>query len=362
MNQPPEPSQSAQRRRRKAYLPPGSLVSSSNGGGEPVGIYLCQYGRDSYLDSRVESADGLAQRLSSDTGANAWITVEGIHDAETIESIGRQFQIHPLVLEDIMDSSHQPKVEDHEQYLFVIAKHLQWSPDAKRLQVRQVSMILMDEKLIVFQESKEDIFAPIRERLRSDRGRIRRMGADYLLHAVLDTLVDGYFLVLEDLSDAAVAMETAMETDPSEALLHSLHRLRRQGILVRKAVWPLREAVSALARRETRLIREETDVYMRDLYDHAVQVIEATETLRELLSGLLDLYLSSMSNRMNAVMKVLTIIATIFIPLTFLAGIYGMNFKYMPELDWPWAYPALLGVMLVVAVVMLMFFRRKKWL
>ncbi len=327
---------------------------------QPVRIRLCQYNHQEHRSWDAPSAQDLEQLPAEDRVT--WITVEGLTDPGLIAALGGQFGLHPLVQEDILDPRHRPKLEEYEGYLFVVLKRLSFQAETRRLKSEHVSMVLLPHVLLVFQESRDDLFSAVRERIEKDRGRIRRMGADYLLHALLDTIVDGYFFVFEDVGFLADGLETSLERNPSPELMHQIHRLRRQALLLRKSVWPLREVFSKLAKKDFPLIQEETEVYMRDLYDHSIQTIDAAETLRDILSGLLDLYLSSVSNRMNAVMKVLTIIATIFIPLTFLAGVYGMNFHYMPELRWRWAYPAVLGVMAVAAAGMLLFFRKRKWI
>jgi magnesium transporter len=228
--------------------------------------------------------------------------------------------------------------------------------------IEQVSIILGPNFVISLQESKGDVFDAIRERVRSDRGRIRKMAADYLAYALIDAVVDNYFIILEKLGEEIEDMEDELVSNPSPETLQNIHRLKREMIFLRKSVWPLRELISRLERWESPLIDKSIYIYLRDLYDHTIQVIDAIETFRDMLSGMLDIYLSSVSNRMNEVMKVLTIIATIFIPLTLIAGIYGMNFRYMPELESPWGYPIVYIVMLTIGVIMLIYFRRKKWL
>jgi len=228
----------------------------------------------------------------------------------------------------------------------------------------QVSLILGPNFVISFQEEgKEgDLFEVVRERLRSSKGKLRKMGADYLLYALLDAIVDGYFVILERLGERIEVLEEELLANPSQLTLQNIHTMKREMIFLRKSVWPLREVISGLQRGESPLITETTGPYLRDVYDHTIQVIDAVESFRDMLAGMLDIYLSSISNRLNEVMKLLTIIATIFIPLTFIVGVYGMNFKLMPELEWRWGYPAVWLVMVVVAGLMLAFFRRKRWL
>jgi len=291
-----------------------------------------------------------------------WINIDGIHEVEVIEKIGEYFDLHPLLLEDIMNTGQRPKMEDFGSYIFLVLKMLYYDEKNNEIKAEQVSMILASNFVISFQESEGDVFNPIRERIRNGKGRIRNMGSDYLAYSLMDAVVDSYFIILEKLGEKIEDTEEELVTNPTPETLQSLHNLKREMIFLRKSVWPLREVVSVLERVESALIKKTTVVYLRDVYDHTIQVIDAIESFRDMLSGMLDIYLSSISNRMNAVMKVLTIIATIFIPLTFIAGIYGMNFKFMPELEWHWGYPAVLLAMVVVGVVMLIHFKRKQWL
>ncbi len=288
--------------------------------------------------------------------------MDGIHQLDNIEKIGEHFKIHPLVLEDIMNTGQRPKMEDFNDYLFIVLKMLSYDEEENETKTEQVSLILSSKFVISFQESEGDVFDPVRERIRSDRGRIRKMGVDYLAYSLIDAIVDNYFMVLEKIGEKIEDIEDELVKNPTPEVLHTIHRLKRELIFLRKSVWPLREVISRLERWESPLIDKSIDIYLRDVYDHTIQVIDALETFRDMLSGMLDIYLSSLSNRMNEVMKVLTIIATIFIPLTLISSIYGMNFKYMPELDWFWGYPLVYTVMLAVSAVMLIYFRRKKWL
>jgi magnesium transporter len=261
-----------------------------------------------------------------------------------------------------MNTGQRPKMEDFNDYLFIVLKMLSYDEEENETQTEQVSLILSSKFVLSFQESEGDVFDPVRERIRSDRGRIRKMGVDYLAYSLIDAIVDNYFMVLEKIGERIEDIEDELVKNPTPEVLHTIHRLKRELIFLRKSVWPLREVISRLERWESPLIDKSIDIYLRDVYDHTIQVIDALETFRDMLSGMLDIYLSSLSNRMNEVMKVLTIIATIFIPLTLISGIYGMNFRYMPELESPWGYPLVYTVMLAVSAVMLIYFRRKKWL
>jgi len=312
--------------------------------------------------SRMDGPD--EQELVSLSGrpTATWFKVEGVHDIEIIGKLGHIFDLHPLVTEDIVNTTQRPKLEDYDDYLFLVVKALVYDQEKKTLAQEQISLILSNNYIISFQEGNLGIFGPVEERLNKSKGRIRRMGTDYLAYALLDAVVDNYFVALEKIGEEVEDLQEELLTRPSPDLLRRLHRLRQEGMAFRKAVWPMREVVSLMERGDLPFIRQETLVYLRDVYDHIIQVIDAVETQRDLLAGMLDIYLSSISNRLNEIMKVLTIIATFFIPLTFITGLYGMNFKHMPELEWPWGYPAVLGLMLAVVVALLAYFRKNKWL
>jgi magnesium transporter len=254
-------------------------------------------------------------------------------------------------------------MEDYKDYLFIVLKMLYYDEKMGEIATEQVSFCLGSNFLISFQEETEkDVFDTVRERIRNGKSRMRKMGADYLTYALIDAIVDSYFIILEKLGEQIEFLEEKVVNEPTQEVPHDIHKLKRAMIFLRKSIWPLREVISGMERGDSPLIRESTHVYLRDIYDHTIRIIETIETFRDILSGILDVYLSSISNRINAVMKVLTIIATIFMPLTFLAGVYGMNFRYMPELEWPWGYPAILLLMAVISIFMLFYFRRKKWL
>jgi magnesium transporter len=288
--------------------------------------------------------------------------VEGVHDVDIIRHLGERFALHPLVLEDIVNTGQRPKIEDYDRYLFIVLRMLKPTGGGE-FTSEQLSMILGDNYLFTFQEGLQgDVFDTVRERLRSGKGKGRGMGADYLAYALIDAIVDNYFSVLEDLGERIVNLEEELTLAPDTTTLHEINDIKKEIIFLRKAVWPLREAVSFLERGDSHLLSPSTRLYFRDVYDHTVQVIDTVETYRDLLSGMLDLYLSSISNRINEVMKFLTVIGTIFMPLTFLVGVYGMNFKHMPELEWHLGYFILWGLMIGLSIAMIIYFRRKRWL
>jgi magnesium transporter len=300
--------------------------------------------------------------LAPDASHLCWINVNGIHQVSNLENLGDCYHLHPLVLEDILNPEQRPKLEDYGDYLFLILKMLHLKGKPEGLFTEQVSIILGENFVISFQENDQDIFDPVRQRLKLGKGRLRGEGADYLAYTLLDLVVDHYFVILERLGEIIEDLEDKLVANPTPDTLNRIHRLKRDMIVLRKSVWPLREVVSQLERRESPLVRDSTNLYLKDLYDHVIQVIDNIETFRDILAGMLDIYLSSLSNRLNEVMKVLTMIATIFIPLTFIAGVYGMNFKHMPELDWTWGYYSTLAVMALVSLGMILYFRKKGWL
>ncbi|HUV80617.1 MAG TPA: magnesium/cobalt transporter CorA [Candidatus Bathyarchaeia archaeon] len=344
----------------KGGLPPGALVYIGEQKVEEVVITLFDYDRERYEEKELKSVEECFPY--KDTPTVSWINIAGIHQVEIMEKIGNHFGIHPLAIEDILNTGHRPKMDDMDDYLFIVLKMLNYNEEDDEIDAEQVSIIIGQNFVISFQEKEGDVFEPVRERIRKNRGRIRKMGADYLAYALLDSIVDNYFTILEKIGERIESLEEELVENPSTQTLQEIHSLKSGMIFLRKSVWPLREVISELERGESPLIKETTVIYLRDVYDHSIQVIDTVETFRDMISGMLDVYLSSISNKMNEVMKVLTIIATIFIPLTFLAGVYGMNFKYMPELEWYQGYFAVLCVMVIIGIGMVIYFRKKKWL
>lgn len=341
-------------------LPPGTLVYTGDKRIDEVRITIMDYDETSIQEKEIKT---LQESLPfRDKSTVTWINIDGLHQVELIEEAGEYFKLHPLVLEDIVNTDQRPRIEDFEDYIFVVVKMLDYDERKGEITSEQFSLILKENLVISFQEKPGDVLAQLRERIRNGKGRIRKVGADYLAYALLDGIVDNYFVVLEKLGGQIEDVEEELLSRPSSETLQTIHILRREIAFFRKSVWPLRELVGHLGRVESPLIHESTDTYLRDAYDHVIQVIDTLETFRDMLSGMLEVYLSTISNRMNEVMKVLTIIATIFIPLGFIAGVYGMNFEFMPELRWYWGYPMVLGAMAGVAIGMLAYFFRKKWL
>ncbi len=353
-------SRFVRRRSVKAGLSPGTLVHIGKPSAEPVGISCIGYDREHVREHELDlSALG---ELELAAGGVTWINVVGLHRTEVVEAFGHKLSLHPLVLEDVVNSGQRPKLEDYEGYAFIVLRMLDSDEPSGEVRDEQVAIILGPHWVVTFQERPGDAFDPVRERIKTNKGRIRKMGADYLAYCLVDAVVDRYFAVLELIGDRLEEVSEVIMGNPDQAVLRELHDLRQELMVLRKASWPLRNVLHRMQQGQAHLITDETSVFVRDAYDHTVQIIDTAETLREMTTDLRDIYLSSLSNRMNETMKVLTVIATIFIPLTFLAGIYGMNFAFMPELSWRYGYVAVLGLMAAVAGGMLLYFRRRKWL
>lgn len=350
----------SRQRSSKIGLPPGTLVHIGKGEAKPARIEVIDYNRDRIEEKGILDPRDVSSLLGTDTVT--WIDVCGVNDVETVSSICSQLGVHALVQEDVVNTHQRPKVEFYDGYVYIVIRMLSYDAPSSRLDSEQVSIILGPDYVVTFQEKPGDVFDPVRQRIRSGKGKIRKSGADYLAYALLDVVVDNYFLVIEALEGELEALEEAVLSGASKGLIDDFNSLKRTMITLRRSVWPLREVLASMERCETGLVSADLSPYLRDVYDHSIQVIDTIESLRDVLSGYLDLYLTTVNNRMNEIMKVLTMIATLFIPLTFIAGIYGMNFEHMPELKWPWAYPALLGLMLVICGLMFAVFRKKKWL
>ncbi|MBN2183862.1 MAG: magnesium/cobalt transporter CorA [Candidatus Krumholzibacteriota bacterium] len=339
---------------------PGELVHIGEIKIDKANISVLDYDENNFQEKEITDIKDTFP--FKETPTVTWVNINGLHELKIIEEIGNYFEMHPLTLEDIVNTGQRPKYEDFDKYLFIVLKMVMFDEAKKAIVSEQVSLIVGSNFVISFQERKGDVFEPIRERIRNSKGRIRKMGSDYLAYSLLDAVVDHYFFVLEKMGDVIEDLEEELVTNPKPQILQAIHNLKRDSISLRKAIWPLREVVNSLERGESKFIKKHTVIFLRDLYDHAIQAIDTIETYRDMISGILDIYMSSVSNRMNEIMKVLTIFAAIFIPLTFMAGIYGMNFEFMPELKWKWGYFTLMGLMAIVGFGLLGHFRRKKWL
>lgn len=351
---------------KKVGLPAGSLVNVSNGNGN--GVTIPQQVQMSIVDYDSKQC---IEKVGADvkeclaflrTPMNTWIHICGIHDKDTIEIIGQQFGLHPLLLEDIMTSGQRSKLDNYKETLFIVTQMLGYNEEKQQGEDEQVSIVLGKNYLISFVETNKNVFAPVRARLRNPQSRIRQRGVDYLCYSLLDCIVDNYFLILEKIDAKVDFLENELMGSPEPITLRKIQKAKREITLLRKSVWPMREVVSNLRRIDSPLVLDATKLYLHDVYDHTIQAIDTIESFRDITSGMLDIYLSNVSQRMNEVMKVLTIVATIFVPLTFIASLYGMNFDNIPELHTRWGYYVVLALMATVAIGMIFFFRKKKWI
>jgi magnesium transporter len=349
------------KRSRKSGLPPGTPVHIGERKTGAPRVSLMHYDGEQLAEEEVTDVSACRTWLSRP--GVTWINIEGVHQIDLLEQFGTVFGLHPLVLEDIANTGQRPKVEDYGGYLYIVMRMLSLQAARQEVVGEQISLIVGPNFVISFQEGiAGDAFNPIRERLRTSKGRLRREGADYLVYSLIDAIVDGYFVLLEKLGEQIEVLDERMLANRAGDVARTIHLLKREMIWLRKAVWPLREMINTLQRAETPLIRASTGVYLKDVYDHTIEVIDTVETYRDVLSGMLENHLSLLTTRLNEIMKVLTVISTIFIPLTFITGIYGMNFRFMPELEWRWGYPLALLGMAGIGVAMYFYYRRKKWL
>lgn len=346
------------KRNLKVGLPPGSIVHIGETRQDPVKLSQYVYNESVYQENLNISLDALLLAPPADT--IQWVEVDGIHDATILEAIGKRFSIHPLALEDIANTSQRPKREEYEHTLFVTLKMVLIEERVPRFE--QVSFILKENTLITFQEGSKDVFEPIRERLRGGKGKMRKCKADYLLYTLIDAVVDNYFVIFEELGESLEQLEEEVVKNPIPATLEKIYDMKHTILSLRRIIWPLREMLNSLVRGESAFFSKEVLLYIRDVYDHVVEIIDIIENAREIGAGMIDVYLSSMSHRMNEVMKVLTVITTIFMPLTFIVGVYGMNFDHMPELHWRYGYLFVMVIMGTSAFVMIGYFKKKNWL
>ena len=345
---------------RRIGIMPGAIIQNNSENLPPPEMTLFRYDVDKAVRKKLSELKVID--LHTGDKEVLWLDVSGVHDARLLEEVSAVFSIHPIVSEDIQHTIQRPKAEEYDGQLFFILRMLSWDADEKSIRSEQVSIVSGPGYVISFQERPGDVFDPVRRRITEGRGRVRQMGSDYLAYALADAVVDNYFLVLEALQENFDALEEQVlfgeGGDPSE----KVHLLTGELLSLRRAVWPMREAASTIIRGQIPVVSAEVQIFFRDIYDNIVQIMDWVELMRESLKGLVDSHQTKVSNSTNAVMRVLTIVATIFIPLTFIAGVYGMNFSVMPELSWPFGYPLVLILMTTVAVGMLLFFKRKKWL
>lgn len=341
-------------------MSPGTLVHVGEQKIETIKITLMNYDQARLEEKELERIE--ESFAYKDEPPVSWINIDGLHEVDLIQKMGTHFNVHPLTLEDIVNTGQRPKVEDFEDYIYLVFKMLKFEETTGHITSEQVSLIVGPHYVLSFQEAEGDVFSSVRQRIRQARGRIRSAGPDYLAYALIDAAVDHYFLILEKIGERIEHLEEQLHVQATPEILQAIYDLKRELIYFRKQVWPVREVLNAWQKTESALVQEANKIFLRDVYDHTIQVIDTIESFRDIISGVMDLYMSTVSNKMNEVMKVLTIIATIFIPLTFVAGIYGMNFKFMPELEWRWSYPLLWAFLFLIFSGMVVYFKRKKWL
>ncbi len=350
---------------KKSGLPPGTLVYVGKNDDdlsrlEQPKLTLMSYSSKAF-EERIVTADALAT-LKPSANRKLWLNVHGIHDVNLIKQIGQRFDLHPLVLEDILNTEQRPKIDEYDDYLVMETRCFYYDKDALSVSSEQVSLVLGRDFILTFQESSTGAFSAVRERLRSEHSPMRALGVDYLAYSLLDSIVDKYFHVLEQMDDDSEALEDALLAKPSIAQLHSIHQLKRVSIELRRVVWPLREVINHLARNEHGFFNSTTIPYLRDIYDHTVSFIESLESIRDSLSGLMDIYMTSVSNRVNLEVRALTVVAMLFMPATLIAGIFGMNFSYMPWIHEHQGFWWAISIMAAIALLMLMIFWRRQWL
>jgi magnesium transporter len=344
----------------KIGLAPGSLIHIGEKKVENTVIKLLAFNSEQLIEKELETVEECLA-FKDQPGMNLWINVDGLDQIQVIEKLGSYFGIHPLTLEDVLNTGQRPKMEDYGSYIYTVLKMMLLDDENDEIVMDQVSIIFGCNYILSFQEREVDVFDLLRERFRNPASRVRKHGVDYLAYSLIDAVIDNYFLILEHFGEEIEDLEDDLVVYPKPETLRAIQKYKRDMIILRKSVWPLRELINGLQRVESEIIKDSTRIYLRDIYDHTIQVIDSVEAFRDILSSMVDVYLSSLSNRMNDIMKVLTVIATIFIPLTFIAGVYGMNFEDMPELRWRWGYPAVLLGMTLVGVVMFTYFKKRKW-
>ncbi len=338
---------------------PGTVKYVGKEREEPVKLHIMDYNEVDFTEKDIANiSECLPYKESSSV---TWLNVTGVHDENLIHEIGELFGIHPLVLEDIANTTQRPKLEEHDSYLFAIIKMGSFNKVMNELSLEQVSLLIGKGFVISLQEREGDILESLRDRIRTSKGKIRKLGSDYLMYSIIDTIIDNYFSILENVGEQIEGIEADLMRSSDQQMLTRVYHLKHDLAYLRRSIWPMREVVSTLQRTDSDLVHQDTFIYLRDVYDHTIQVVETLETFRDMSSGMLELYQSTVSNKMNEVMKLLTVFAAIFIPLTFAAGVYGMNFKFMPELQWKLAYPVWWGAIIILTLAMLWYFKRKKW-
>lgn len=346
--------------RKKSGMPPGSVVFVGNRKVEKIQIHYLQYDAEKISDEVFDNQNEVVFKPSLEENVD-WYDVRGLHDTELIESLGKTFQIHSLVLEDVVHTYQRPKFEEYENGNFIVFRALRFDHEKMEVKTEQIAVFFRKGLLLSFQENETDLFESVRNRVNAGKGKVRQKGADYLVYALIDSVVDNYFLVLDEVQEYIEEIESKLLKTPEATNKEEIHFLKKELLTMRKSVAPLREAISRFSKSDSEFIEENTQMYIRDLYDHTIQITDLVETYRDVLNGLHDLYISEISMQMNKVMQVLTIITTIFVPLGFLAGLYGMNFENIPELHHPNGYFILLSVMATIAIGLIFYFKKMRW-
>lgn len=348
------------KQRKKAGLAPGTISYVGDLRDFEVFADMMEYCAETFDEKNNISIKSIPRSTGNED--IRWINITGIHETAVLETIGKTFELHNLVMEDIAHANQRPKLDEFDAYAYIVVQMVRYDDEFFQVSTEQLSIIVQGHTIITFQEQPGDLFEEIRERLRKNIGKGRRSGVEYLIYSILDTIVDNYFVVLEKMGDHLDEIEVKLLGEAKSNDVKELHGIKRELIYLRKSVWPMREVINSLGKSELIQKNQITEIYLRDVYDHCIRAIDTLETYREMSSSLMDMYLSSLSNKMNTVMKTLTIISTIFIPLTFIVGVYGMNFKYMPELEIKHAYEIVWGVMIILTLIMIRYFRRKGWI
>jgi magnesium transporter len=343
----------------KTGLAPGELVHTGDHVDESIRIRLFRYNEKDWKEKEITSLNELDENI--DDSMLSWLNVDGLHDVALIKEIGERYKLHPLLLEDILNTRQRPKVEDFGDYLYIVFKMLAYDEDQENIEAEQISIVVGPNYVVSFQEKEGDLFDGIRERIRTGKGRMRRMHPDYLAYSMLDTTIDHYFVLLEVLYEKIDALSQAILLKQDDRVPREIHALRQQTLTLRKTSWPVRQLLEQLQKSESPLVDESTTPYLRDAWDHTVRVTEAVDSIQDMQSNAMETYLSLTNQKTNQVMRFLTVVATIFMPLTFITSVYGMNFDHMPELHWHYGYFGIWGVVIVTGVGMYMYFRKKKW-
>ena len=350
---------------KKAGLPPGTPVHTGEQKVEETKITIYDYNKDSLSFLPEAKNEDISRLLKTDTVT--WINITGLHNINFIEAVGKTADLHPLIIEDILNTKQRPKLDPGDKNIFIVIKTNFFNEEKNIIEFEQISIILSKNHVITFQEQDNNIFNNIIKRIEKNMGRLRKSGADYLAYAILDVIVDNYFALLEVMGDRIEDIEDRIMENSDPENLHKIHGIKKELIYIRKSIWPLREVISGLERIETNFIKKSTHIFLRDLYDHTIQVVDTVEIFRDLIAGILDIYISTVSNKMNEIMKTLTVFMAVFIPLTLITGIYGMNFNHnkspynMPELNWFYGYPFAICLMVVISTILLAIFKKKKW-